>query len=304
MTWLLYTAVVLIWGSTWLAIGLQQGPVAATVSVFYRFLLASVLLLTVLALSRRLKAIGTVGHGWCLVQGACVFGFNFYCFYHAAAHISTGMEAVIFSMAVVFNAFNGALFFRQPLPPGLWLAALLGLGGMLVLFWPELATVRPNRAFFTGIGLSMLGSYCFSLGNMISQQHQRQGRDLFSTNAWGMAYGALLMGLLALTQHETFRLDWRPSYLGALLYLVVFGSILGFGAYFALIHRIGASQAAYSTLLFPLVALVISTVVEGYQWQPHTVLGVSLILLGNLAILPRVRLGLRRWRSAIGRWSG
>jgi|UniRef100_A0A6B0U3V2 drug/metabolite transporter (DMT)-like permease len=82
------------------------------------------------------------------------------------------------------------------------------------------------------------------------------------------------------------------SSVSALLYLAIFGSVIGFTAYFYLVGRIGAGKAAYSTLLFPLVALVISTIWEGYHWQMHAVIGVILILCGNAIFfikLPRFR---------------
>lgn len=106
MNALLYALVVVIWGTTWIAIFLQQGPVAAPVSIFWRFAVASVTMLTILLVTRRLRPLGAKDHLCCLLQGCCVFCFNFWCFYTAAAWINTGLESVIFSMAVLFNAIN------------------------------------------------------------------------------------------------------------------------------------------------------------------------------------------------------
>ena len=118
MTALLYLLVVLIWGTTWIAITLQQqADVAITVSIFYRFALAAGTMMIVLLLARRLRQLAVHDHLFCVAQGICVFAFNFYCFYHAAAYISSGLESVIFSMAVLFNAINGMIFFRQRLSP-------------------------------------------------------------------------------------------------------------------------------------------------------------------------------------------
>ena len=127
----------------------------------------------------------------------------------------------------------------------------------------------------------MIGTYGFSLGNMISTRHQRQGLDVFSTNAYGMLYGAVLMAIISFFQMDDFFPNISLSAISALLYLAIFGSVIGFTAYFYLVGRIGAGKAAYSTLLFPLVALIISTLWEGYQWQINAVIGVVLILCGN-----------------------
>jgi len=284
MNALLYISVVLIWGTTWFAIVLQQGSVAVTVSIFYRFLLSAVIMMVILLVTRRLRNMALKDHLFCIAQGCCVFAFNYYCFYHAAAYISSGLESVIFSMSILLNAFNGMLFFRQKLKPGLIPASILGLAGIVILFWNDFAAAQIAPGLLKGIGLSLLGTYGFSLGNMISTRHKARGLDVITTNAYAMSYGAIVMALLSLWQGDAFAIDLNLRYLGSLVYLSVFGSVLAFGIYFSLVGRIGASQAAYSTLLFPLVALTVSTFYEGYQWQTNAVIGLLLILLGNLVM--------------------
>ncbi len=288
MNTLLYLAVVLIWGTTWIAIALQQeGSVAIPVSIGYRFLLSAAVMWLVLLALRRLRAITLQDHLFCMLQGCCVFGFNFYCFYHAAAYISSGLESVIFSMAVLFNAVNNMIFFRQRPSPNLLPATLLGMVGIVALFWRDLAATQMAPELLKGIGLSALGTYGFSLGNMLSARHQRRGLDILSTNTYAMSYGALLMMAIALTQGASFQVELTVRYLGSLFYLAIFGSVIAFAAYFSLLGRIGAGAAAYSTLLFPLVALTISTLYEDYQWHLNAVIGLCLILLGNLVMFSK-----------------
>jgi len=258
-----------------------------TVSIFYRFLLAAVIMLVALLATRRLRRLALKDHLFCMVQGCCVFCFNFYCFYHAAAYITSGLESVIFSMAVLFNAFNGMVFFRQKLAPAVIPASVLGLAGIITLFWHDLSAAHIAPELLKGIGLSLLGTYGFSLGNMISSRHQRHGLDVLSTNTYAMFYGTAVMGALSLMQGASFAIDLTPQYLGSLVYLSLFGSVLAFGIYFTLVGRIGASQAAYSTLLFPLVALTVSTFYEGYQWHINAIIGLALILMGNLVMFCR-----------------
>lgn len=287
MNAILYGLVVVIWGTTWIAIFLQQGPVSAPVSIFWRFAVASVTMLAILLATRRLRPLALRDHLFCIVQGCCVFCFNFWCFYTAAAHINTGLESVIFSMAVLFNAINGFIFFRQQPPARFWLAAALGLVGIITLFWDDLLSNGLNASLLWGIGLSALGTYGFSLGNMLSMRHQRRGLETLTTNSWAMLYGTLVMGAIALVRGDDFTPQWTLSYMGALLYLALFGSVIAFGAYFTLVGRIGAGKAAYSTLLFPLVALTISTFYEGYVWHSNAVIGLALILVGNLVMFAR-----------------
>lgn len=282
MNAILYLSTVLIWGSTWLAIAWQVGEVAVSVSIAYRFALASLVLLAGLSILRRRQPLSGQDHLYCLLQGGCVFGLNFYCFYLAAGILPSGLIAILFSMSTLFNAMNGYLLFRTPVPRVFYAAILLGLPGMALVFRQDLLALEGNLAVMGAIGLSLLGTYGFSLGNMISVRHQRRGLNITTTNSYAMLYGALLLGGIALAQGASFSLPAEARYLGALVYLAIVGSIGGFGAYFMLVGRIGAGRAAYATVLFPLVALSLSTVFEGYQWRPDAVLGLAMILSGNL----------------------
>lgn len=294
MNALLYCLVVVIWGTTWIAIYLQQGPVAAPVSIFWRFAVATALMMIIMQVRGKLRTLSLRDHLFCLLQGSCVFCFNFWCFYTAAAWINTGLESVIFSMAVLFNAVNGFFFFGQKPPLRFYCAAALGLTGIVTLFWQDLMRSGFSGSLLLGIGLSALGTFGFSLGNMISLRHQKKGLEVMTTNSWAMLYGTLLIATIALLRGDNFSPEWTFSYLGALLYLAVFGSVIAFGAYFTLLGRIGPSNAAYSTLLFPLVALSFSTVYEGYSWQINAVAGLVLILVGNLVMFARPPALLRR----------
>lgn len=294
MNALLYCLVVVIWGTTWIAIYLQQGPVAAPVSIFWRFAVATALMMLIMQIRGKLRTLSLRDHLFCLLQGNCVFCFNFWCFYTAAAWINTGLESVIFSMAVLFNAVNSFFFFGQKPPLRFYCAAALGLTGIVTLFWQDLMNSGFSGSLLLGIGLSALGTFGFSLGNMISLRHQKKGLEVMTTNSWAMLYGTLLIATIALLRGDNFTPQWTFSYIGALLYLALFGSVIAFGAYFTLVGRIGASNAAYSTLLFPLVALSFSTVYEGYSWQVNAVAGLILILVGNLVMFARPPALLRR----------
>ena len=287
MNALLYILVVVIWGTTWLAIYMQQGVVSVPVSIFWRFAVAAVVMLVVLRSLGPLRRISLRDHLFCMLQGGCVFGFNFVCFYHAATYISSGLESVIFSMAVLFNAVNSMIFFRQRPHKNLLPAAVLGISGVIALFWHNLVATQLAPSLLWGIGLSALGTFGFSLGNMISTRHQRRGLETLSTNTYAMFYGTVIMGVLALLRGDSFMPEFTLRYLGSLFYLAIFGSVIAFGAYFTLVGRIGASQAAYSTLLFPLVALSLSTIYEDYVWHSNAIIGLVMILLGNLVMFAK-----------------
>lgn len=282
MNALLYALVVVIWGTTWIAITLQQkSGISVSVAVFWRFFISAMVLFTFVSLNRKLQKLAAQDHLFCMLQACCIFGFNFVCFYYAVQYISSGLEAVIFSMAVIFNTLNAKLFFAQQVSTRFYPAALFGVLGIVALFWHDVVGTTLNNHTLIGIGLCILGTYGFSLGNMISTRHQKHGLDIFTTNAYAMLYGALLMALISWFKQDDFFPNMQFSAVSALLYLAIFGSVIGFTAYFYLVGRTGAGKAAYSTLLFPLVALLISTVWEDYHWQMNAVIGVILILCGN-----------------------
>ena len=109
----LYLLTVLIWGTTWLALKLHLGEVAIPVSIVYRFGLAALVLFALLLLSRKLQVMNKRGHLICLAQGLCLFCVNFMCFLTASQWVTTGLIAVVFSTATLWNALNARIFFKQ-----------------------------------------------------------------------------------------------------------------------------------------------------------------------------------------------
>ncbi len=280
----LYLLTVLIWGTTWIAIKLQIGEVAVAASIVYRFALAAAVLFAVLLLSRRLQRLDRRGQLICLAQGLCLFCINFLCFYTASQWIPSGLIAVIFSTATLWNALNARLFFKQRIAANVLAGGALGLLGLGLLFGPELVGHAASRETLLGIGLALLGTLCFSAGNLLSSLQQKAGLKPLTTNAWGMLYGALMLAAICLLSGTPFAFEWSTRYVGSLLYLAIPGSVIGFTAYLTLVGRMGPERAAYCTVLFPVVALNISVFVEGYQWTAPALLGLLLVMAGNVLV--------------------
>ncbi|EHS52572.1 protein of unknown function DUF6 transmembrane, partial [Rhizobium sp. PDO1-076] len=105
--------------------------------------------------------------------------------------------------------------------------------------------------------------------------------------AWGVTYGAIVLLLLIAVTRTPVIAPPDSRYLLAMLYLAAIGSVVGFTTYLMLVARIGSSRAAYTTVLFPVVALSLSTLYEGYHWTLLGVLGLALTLAGNVVIFAR-----------------
>jgi drug/metabolite transporter (DMT)-like permease len=183
------------------------------------------------------------------------------------------------------NIANSIIFLRKSASMLMIVGALMGLAGIGLIFAPEFTNFTASNNSLTGIGLSLLGTFIASLGNIISAHNQKQKMPVIQTNAYGMAYGAIILLVAALFQGEPLNFDLSLAYSLSLLYLALFGSVLAFGSYLTLLGRIGPEKAAYTMVLFPLVALGISTIFENYQWTLSSILGVSLVLLGNIIII-------------------
>ncbi|SHJ20315.1 Threonine/homoserine efflux transporter RhtA [Malonomonas rubra DSM 5091] len=285
---LFYTFTVLIWGSTWLAIKFQLGTVAPALSIFYRFALAAVMLFLWCLLTKRALRFSRNDHLFMALQGSQLFALNYLFFYLAELSITSGLAAVVFSTILVMNLINGRLFLGTPVELKVLLGGLLGLFGLVLMFWPEVTHFDAGGDALLGLGYCFLATYLASLGNIISARNQQKGLPVVQTNAFGMAYGAALMFLISFVTAAPLSIETSFSYLASLFYLALFGSVIAFGCYLSLVGRIGAGRAAYATLLFPLVALLLSTIWEDYQWTAPAVVGILLILGGNyLAMVKR-----------------
>lgn len=285
MNLFLYTTVVLIWGSTWIAIYWQLGTVPPLASVFYRFVLASIILLPLLKLFFTVQRTTWADQRFFFLQGCFLFSFNFLCFYIATQYIVSGVASVIFSTATLFNAINNRWFWNEKPGKRTYVAGILGISGLVLMFWNELAQGAWSLDAIRGLGLGLLGAYLFSLGNMVSIRNNRHKLQPLTTNAYSMIYGAAILAVSMYLSGTPLLWDPQPQYVGSLLYLTVFGTIIAFWAYLTLVARIGANKAAYATVLFPVVALSLSSIFEGYEWEALSILGLVLVLSGNMILL-------------------
>jgi len=286
---ILYIATVAIWGTSWFALRYQIGQVPELQSIAYRFLLAAAILLLWCFVARRRLRFGWRDHLFCAIQGATLFWFNYLLFYFATARIPSGLMAVCFSTILVMNIANGAIFFGSRAERRVWIGALLGMAGLGLVFLPEIVGIEFSRAHLEGLLLSLVATFSASLGNMVSVRHKRAGMPVVESNALGMGYGALLGLVAAGLFSSPFRFDVEAPYLLSLGYLAFFASVIGFGSYLTLVQRIGADRAAYASVLFPLLALLLSTLFEGYRWTLPAGLGILLVLAGNLLVLLRAK---------------
>ncbi len=287
--WALYFLVIAIWGSSWYGIEQQLGVVAPQVSLAYRFLLSAVILIAFCVATKRSLRFSPRAYLLMAAQGLCLFCGNYILFYFAGSHLVSGLMAVCFSTISLMNILNLGLIFRQPVDGRALVAAIVGLTGLGFVFYPELEQSGLGSSPVVGLGLSLLATYLASLGNMVSVKLKALSVPVLESNTIGMSFGALFCILFAILAGVSFNYDSRPAYTVSLIGLALFATVIGFGCYLSLVQRIGAARAGYSSVMFPVVALTLSTLLEGYHWSGLAGLGVALVLSGNLLVLWRRR---------------
>lgn len=281
----LYVVAVLIWGSTWLAIEFQLGVVEPEVSIVYRYALAAGVLFAWSGARGLSLRFPWRAHLWFALLGILLFSLNYILAYRAQVFISSALCAIAFSMILWMNIVNARVFFGVRPAPQVILGALIGVAGVLTLFAPQVSELTVSDSVLGGLLLAILGAVSASFGNIASQHVQQKRLPVVQSNAWGMFYGALWTSIYVLYRGYEFNWDPEPAYTISLLYLAVFGSVIAFGAYLTLLGRIGAHRAGYATVMFPIVALLLSYLFEGLQLDVPTVAGSLMAIGGNVLVM-------------------
>jgi len=284
---ILYVIPAIIWGSTWLAITFQLGVVDPLVSVFYRFLLAAIILFVYCSMIKMNLKYNAKQHLFMALQGVFLFGINYWLVYLAEVNLKSGLVAVVFCTIIFLNIFNGFIFLKSKIRLNVVTSALIGFVGIILVFKDELLNFNFSSEKSSALILAFLSVITASIGNILSAYNQKNKLPVVQTNAYGMLYGALLMLLLVFITNTPLSFDPSFRYISSLIYLAVFGSIIAFYSYLTLLGKIGADRAAYVTLVFPIIALLLSTFFEEYTWSLFALLGVVLITAGNFLMLKK-----------------
>ncbi len=282
-----FSLTVLIWGANFYAIEFQLGVVPVEVSLAYRYALATAVAFGWCLLQGKSLRFGLAEHRYFVLLGLFLFGFNYELGYHAQTYITSALNAMCFSAMVWMNVVNARVFFGTRITGSTYIGAGMGMTGIVIIFWPEVDGLSLSDGILIGAFFSMLGALLASFGNIASQAAQRQHIPVMQASAWGMFYGTLLNGGLALARGEPFVFDQSFEYISSLLFLAIFGSVVSFACYLTLMGRIGLEKAGYAAVMVPVVALILSALFEGLQLEAHVLTGSALAVAGNIFILTR-----------------
>ncbi len=277
----------LIWGSTWYVIKFQIGDTDPMFSVGYRFALAGGILMIYSKLAGLNLKFSIKNHVFIAFQGASLFGINYWLVYMAEEHLTSGLVAVIFVGLIFMNVLLSAIFLNYPVRKNVIIGGLIGVTGIVLIFKDELRLFDFSDHNFVAF-LMALGSVSLaSTGNILSAHNQKQKLPVIQTNAFGMLYGSIIVLSIAILSGKNISIDLNFSYLSSLMYLSIFGSIFAFTAYLNLLGKIGPDRSGYISLVMPVIALLLSTIFENYQWTIYGFLGLLMIIAGIFLALQR-----------------
>lgn len=282
-TWFLFLAPVLIWASTWHVILYQlASTVPVLTSVGWRFALSALMLAGLARWQGTSLKLPPQAHLFALATGVVQYAGNYWSVYEAERLVPSGLVAVLFCLMVFMNAFVAWLLWRLPVSRGFLVASSGAVLGVALIFWPELAATGARPGAALGLGLSFVAVLAAVVGGFCTLVLTRRGLPLVPVLAWSMGYGALFLLGLSVATGRGLPFDTAWPYVASLVYLAAFGSVIAFTLYYRLAERRGPAQAALVGVLVPVIALIVSAALEGWQVTPLAVTGMALCLVSLL----------------------
>lgn len=274
-----------IWGTTWFAITLQLGTVDPIASIVWRFGLAALMLGGICFVTRRPLKMSAGQHLMLAGQGGFVFAISYSLVYAAEGRVASAVVAVVFASLSFCNLLLFRLIAAQKAARAAWIGAVLGLLGVAVLSAGEALTTAFGASALIGVGMAFTAVCASAVGNYFAWRGQGRGVDVLPGTAWAMAYGTGFLVLFGLATGVTWSIQPTPAYLGSLLYLSVFGSVVAFGIYFSLARSRGYALASYISALTPPIAMLVSVAFEGARFGWLALAGLVLVLSGQVLLI-------------------
>ncbi|HEV8688663.1 MAG TPA: DMT family transporter [Ideonella sp.] len=278
----LYALCVLIWGTTWFAITAQIDAIAPELGVALRFGLAAAALFIfclwrgiTLRFAPRMQALFAL-------QGFAGFSASYVCIYHAERFVVSGVVAVGYAASPLVGLVTARLFLGTPMSRRVAVGGAAGLAGVALIFAQEFGRLGMSSEVILGAVLTAAAVLLSSVSTIAAALYQRAGVSGWAPLAYAMGYGAFGALVAALVAGRPWHIAWSLPFVVSLAYLTLAGSIVAFGAFYGLVHRIGPAKAGYIGVLTPVVALAVSSLLEGFAWTGETVAGVSLAIAGNV----------------------
>ena len=282
---ILFGITLFCWSPTWYVIKFQLGYVDPLVSVFYRFLAASVIIFIYLIIKNKKLRFSLSHHIWFLFFGICLYSLNYVFFYLSNTYLISAFPAVVFSTVVIMNILGEAFYFKKKPSLKTLIGATIGMVGIIIIFNDEIFNFSLSNGVHVGLSLALLGTFSASTGNMIYQRNLNNNFPLIQTLAYAMLYGSLVTLLITQLKGTELLFEYSFNYIASLAYLSIVGSIFAFIFYLKLLERVGAGRAGYVGVVMPVLALLISTIFEDLMWKTDLIVGFPILIIGAVLVI-------------------
>tara|TARA_B100000780_G_C21066049_1_gene428655 strand:- start:298 stop:1188 length:891 start_codon:yes stop_codon:yes gene_type:complete len=282
---ILFVITLFCWSPTWYIIKFQLGYVDPLVSVFYRFLAASIIIFIYLIIKNKKLKFTLSHHVWFLFFGVCLYSLNYVFFYLSNTYLISAFPAIVFSTVVIMNILGEAVYFKKKPSLKTLIGATIGMIGIIIIFRDEIFNFSLNNGAHVGLFLALLGTFCASTGNMVHQRNLNNNFPLIETIAYAMFYGSLVTLLIIQIKGTELLFEYSFSYIASLAYLSIVGSIFAFIFYLKLLEKVGAGRAGYVGVVMPVLALLISTLFENLEWQIDLIIGLPILIIGGVLVI-------------------
>jgi drug/metabolite transporter (DMT)-like permease len=278
---LAFGLVYVLWGSTYVGIRIVVEHIPPSVMGASRFLLAGLPMLGWCALRGRRIAL-TAGDFWrVLAIGVLLLTGGNVMVAWSEQYVASGLAALIVAVVPIWVAVIESILPRGERLAGRGLAGLaLGIAGLVVLMWPRLFAngATGHMQILGALGL-VFASLSWASGSILSRRSQLR-IDPFAATAWEMTLAGLVNLGLVLALGDQHRVVWTARGLGAIGYLVIFGSWIGFTAYIWLLEHVPTPKVATYAYVNPVVAVFLGWLVLSERVDAYIAAGSAVIIAG------------------------
>ena len=283
--YILFLITLFCWSPTWYLIKFQLGYVDPLVSVFYRFLIAAIIIFIYLVIKNKNLKFSINHHFWFLFFGTCLYSINYVFFYLSNTYLISAFPAIVFSTVVIMNILGEKFYFNKKPSLKTLIGAIIGMIGIIIIFNEEIFNFSLSEGTHIGLFLALIGTFCASTGNMVHQRNLNNNFPPIQTIAYAMLYGSLVTLFVTKIRWAELLFENSVSYISSLLYLAIFGSIFAFISYLKLLEKVGPGRAGYVGVVMPVLALIISTIFEKLEWQIDLIIGLPILIIGAVLVI-------------------
>ena len=282
---LAFGLVYFFWGSTYLGIGIAVQTIPPALMCATRFLIAGVVMLAACALSGRQVWYSTQQIARAGVVGTLLLMGGNLTLSYAELSVPTGLAALIIAITPLwFLVLDSTLLGHHHISARGKLGLALGIMGLAVLFYPQLTshTAMGRREFHALLSL-LGGSFSWALGSVLSKRWQ-SGMDGFSSTAWQMTIAGASNLVFAVPAGDFSHVVWTGRGIGAILYLVVCGSWIGYTAYIWLLKHVPTSKVSTYAYVNPVVAVFLGWLVLHERVDKFILAGSAVVVISVILV--------------------